>query len=61
MENKNYVTVKQATEILKTTRQSIHYLKKHGIIKDFIKVHATCFLYSESELFELKKNKSEIL
>tara|TARA_R110000868_G_scaffold104320_1_gene287345 strand:- start:288 stop:473 length:186 start_codon:yes stop_codon:yes gene_type:complete len=61
MENKNYVTVKEAVIILETTRQSVHYLRKHGILKDVIQVHATCFLYSELELLELKKNKSQIL
>ena len=61
MENKNYVTVKQAVEILGTSRQSIHYLRKHGILKDVIQVHSTCFLYCELELLELKKTKSQIL
>ena len=61
MENKNYVTVKEAIAILGTTRQSVHYLKKHGILKDIIQVHKTCFLYSEQELLELKKTKSEML
>jgi DNA-binding transcriptional MerR regulator len=51
---KNYVSVKEAIEILGSTRQNIHYLKKHGILKDFIKVHATCYMYSKEELLNLK-------
>jgi hypothetical protein len=50
----DYVSVKQAVSILGTTRQNIFYLRKHNIIKDFIKVHTTCFLYSKSELINLK-------
>jgi len=61
MENKKYVTVKEAIDILGTTRQSVHYLRKHGFLKDVIQVHTTCFLYCESELLELKKTKSQIL
>ena len=50
----DYVTVKQAVSILGTSRQNIFYLRKHNIIKDFIKVHATCFLYKKTELLNLK-------
>jgi hypothetical protein len=51
---KNYITVKEACLLLGVTRQSIFYLKKHKIIKDFIQVHATCILYNETELITLK-------
>jgi hypothetical protein len=50
----NYITVKEACLLLGVTRQSVFYLRKHNIIKDFIQVHATCILYSESELITLK-------
>ena len=51
---KNYISVKQACELLGVTRQSIFYLRKHKIIKDFIQVHSTCILYNENELTTLK-------
>jgi|APGre2960657444_1045066.scaffolds.fasta_scaffold408875_1 hypothetical protein len=51
---KNYISVKQACELLGVTRQNVFYLRKHNIIKDFIQVHATCILYNESELITLK-------
>jgi hypothetical protein len=50
----DYVSVKEALEILGSTRQNIHYLRKHGIIKDFVQVHKTCFMYSKEELLNLK-------
>jgi len=53
---KDYVTVKEAVSILGTTRQSIHYLRKHNIIKDVIQVHATCIMYSRVELLNLKSS-----
>jgi len=53
---KNYVSVKEAVQILGTTRQNIHYLRKHNVIKDFIKVHTTCIMYSKSELLTLKNS-----
>jgi hypothetical protein len=51
---KNYITTKDACLLLGVTRQGIFYLKKHHIIKDFIKVHTTCILYSQKELLTLK-------
>jgi hypothetical protein len=51
---KNYITVKEACLLLGVTRQSVFYLRKHNIIKDFIQVHTTCILYSETELITLK-------
>lgn len=51
---KDYISVKEACTLLGTTRQNIFYLKKHNLIKDFIKVHATCILYSRTELENLK-------
>lgn len=54
MKKTDYVSVKEALTILGSTRQNIHYLRKHGIIKDFIKVHATCIMYSKEELLILK-------
>ena len=53
---KNYITVKEACVLLGVTRQSIFYLRKHNIIKDSIQVHATCVLYSKSELITLKSS-----
>ena len=50
----DYISVKQACEVLGATRQAVFYLRKHNIIKDFIQVHATCVLYSKSELITLK-------
>ena len=50
----NYVSVKEACILLGVTRQSIFYLRKHNIIKDFIQVHTTCVLYSKDELITLK-------
>lgn len=51
---KDYITVKEACALLGTTRQNVFYLKKHKIIKDFITVHATCTLYSRTEILTLK-------
>lgn len=56
---KDYVTVKEAVSILGTTRQNIHYLRKHNLIKDFVQVHATCIMYSRSELLTLKTLRDE--
>jgi hypothetical protein len=53
---KNYITVKEACLLLGVTRQSVFYLRKHNIIKDFIQVHTTCILYSETELITLKNS-----
>lgn len=53
---KNYITVKEACLLLGVTRQSVFYLRKHNIIKDFIQVHATCILYNETELITLKNS-----
>ena len=38
MKKTDYVSVKEASTILGSTRQNIHYLRKHGILKDFIQV-----------------------
>lgn len=54
MKKNDYVSVKEATTILGSTRQNIHYLRKHGILKDFIQVHATCIMYSKAELLTIK-------
>lgn len=54
MENEKYVTVQQAIAILGVTRQSIHYLKKHHLLKDFKVIHSKCYLYSKDELLTLK-------
>ena len=56
---KDYVTVKEAVSILGTTRQNIHYLRKHNLIIDFVQVHATCIMYSHAELLRLKSLKKE--
>jgi hypothetical protein len=57
--NKDYVTVKEAVSILGTTRQSIHYLRSHNILKDVIQVHSRCILYNRAELLELKKQREQ--
>lgn len=56
---KDYISVKEAVSILGTTRQNIFYLKNHGIIKDFIRVHKTCVLYNRAELLKLAKEKKQ--
>lgn len=51
---KNYVSSKEAVSISGTTRQNLYYLRKHGILKDVIQVHANCFIYSVEELESYK-------
>lgn len=49
-----YVSVQEAVKLLGTTRQNIFYLRKNKILTDFKVVHATCILYSRTELLILK-------
>lgn len=54
LKEQEYITVKEAINLLGTTRQNIFYLRKNKVLTDFKRVHATCILYSVAELLTLK-------
>jgi hypothetical protein len=49
----DYITTKEACQLLNSTRQNLFYLKKHKILIDFKVIHSTCFLYSRAEILTL--------